>query len=50
MDAISIDLPRLSLRDEYVPVVVRTVSNGIDSNDSLRLAVVFPLKEQQLDA
>ena len=50
MDAIGIDLSRLSLRDEYVPVVIRMVSDGIDSDDSLRLAVVFPLKEQQLDA
>jgi hypothetical protein len=29
MDAIGIDLSRLSLRDEYVPVVIRMVSGSI---------------------
>jgi hypothetical protein len=50
MDAIGIDLPRLSLWNEYVPIVVRSVSDGIDIDDSRRPSVIFPLKEQQLDA
>ena len=50
LDAIGIDLPRQSFRYEYMPVVVSTVGDGIDGNDSLWLAVVLPLKEQQLDA
>src|SRR5678816_246515 len=50
MDAIGIDLPRLSLWNEYVPIVVRSVSDGIDIDDSRRLSVIFPLKKQQLDA
>ena len=44
MDTIGIDLPRLGFRDEYVPIVVRTVSDGIDIDDSRRLSVIFPLK------
>jgi hypothetical protein len=50
MDVISIDLPRLCSRDEYMPIVVGTISDGIDVNDSCRPGVVFPLKKQQLYA
>ena len=33
-----------------MPIVVRAITNGIDGNDSCRLGVILPVKEQQLDA
>jgi hypothetical protein len=49
MRAIGVDLPRPNAGHEDVPVVIRAVGGGIDSNHARGRRVVFPVEEQQLD-
>src|SRR4029077_1199556 len=48
LDTVAIELPRLHVRHEKMPIVVGTVSRWVDSNHARRPHVVFPIKEHQL--
>jgi hypothetical protein len=45
-NAIAVYLPRLHARHAHVPVVVRTVSRGIEVHHARRPGVVFPVKQE----
>ena len=49
MHAVSIQLARMRARDEDVPVVVRSMDEWIQANDSRRTRVIFVIEEQQVD-
>src|SRR5260370_11977482 len=48
LDAVAIELPRLHLRHEEMPIMIGPVSRGVDRNHARRPHVVFPIEEHQL--
>ena len=50
LNSITVDLPRSHAGHEYVPVVIRVVSRGIDADHTRGPSIINAIKEEQLDA
>ena len=47
---VAVDLSRLYVWDECVPIVVRVVYDRIEGNNALWSSIIFAVKEEQLHA